>query len=195
MKKGAIFLSPILFGLIWLSTGYSAFADEPYSTQLEITGKESGPYKLSATVKPVKKPYKMDRSKDITNEDLSRILHPIFEDGPFPLRKSDVKEALDDMDKPAQHSQQPSTSSVGSHPATTATIQDTVEEIDPDQIEKPEYDDEHYRQLDMAISRARKDLQDAEDWLARAASEKDRQQAMRNIEGARQRLQDATNAQ
>ncbi|MBX9879962.1 MAG: hypothetical protein K2Y22_16005 [Candidatus Obscuribacterales bacterium] len=190
MKKYAVLLS-----LAWFSTSYCAFAEEPYSTQISITGKESGPYKLSATVKTVKKPYKMDPNKNITNEDLARVLHPFMEGTPFDVRKSDVKQVLDDMDKPQQHSQHPSSPSVGAHPATTATIQDTVEEIEPDQVEKPEYDDEHYRQIDMALQRARNDLQTAQDDLSRARSERERQEAIGRIDNAKDRIQRATSAQ
>lgn len=189
MKKYAVLLS-----LAWLSTSHCAFAEEPYSTQLSITGKESGPYKLSATVKPVKKPYKMDPSKNITNEDLAIVLHPFTEGTPFEVRESDLKQNFDDMDKPQAHSQPPS-QSTGAHPATTATIQDTVEEIEPDQVEKPEYDDEHYKQLDLALQRARNDLQTAQDDLSRARSERERQEAIGRIDNAKDRIQRVTSSQ
>lgn len=198
--------SAVLLGLLWLASSYRAYAEEPYRTEVQITGKESGPYRLSATVKPQKQPYKMDRSRDITNEDLSRILTPFVQLGGNPLDRQasegDVKRALDDMDKSAEshHSTQPTTQSVDPHPHTTATIQDTVEELDPDVIETASYEelsvpdpDKQYRDLDAAINRARRDMQDALDRMNSARDEQARQQAIRDYEGAKQALQNATN--
>lgn len=181
----------------WLFVALGASAEEPYRTDIQITGKENGPYKIGAQVKPKSRPYKMDRSKDITNEDLSRILTPFVQMSPLPMdrmaRQEDVKRALDDMDKPSSQS---NPQSVGAHPHTTAPIQDTVEEIDADPIETAGYEmsDQDYRNLDASIAKARSDMQEALDRISGAKNEQDRQQAMRDYEGAKQRLQDATNA-
>jgi len=181
----------------WLFVALSAFAEEPYKTDIQITGKESGPYKIGAQVKPKGRPYKMDPNKNITNEDLSRILTPFVQMSPFPLDRmageKDVKRALDDMDKPSSQS---NPASVEAHPHTTAPIQDTVEEIDADPIETAGYEesDQSYRNLDASIAKARSDMQEALDRMSGAKDEQAKQQAMRDYDGAKQRLQDATNA-
>lgn len=193
----------IISSLLWLSTGYGALAEDgPFSTQINITGKENGPYKISATVKPVKRPYKMDPSRNITNDDLSNILKPLIEMSPFPMDRQasheDIKRHLDEVDKTAgSHSSnlQPSTHSVDPHPHTTAVIQDAVEEIDAEPLETEHLDDAVLDQIDMAVNRARKDLIDAQDSLANAKSERDRQEAISRIENAKERLQKATSAQ
>ncbi len=67
-------VNQILLAATWLIATSAAFAEEqPYKTDIQITGKESGPYSIGATVKPKKQPYKMDKSKDITNDDLGTI--------------------------------------------------------------------------------------------------------------------------
>lgn len=237
MKRRAI-----IFTVAWLSSqlvvpGIARAEGEPYSTQINITGRETGPYSISATVSSTsqsepltdssnttgsgKRPYKMDRSRDITNEDLSRVLEPFLnEHGPFPVSGKDLKNYFDAQDKkiekmkatshdkehldphahPSDHVNEhlephahPSDYvnqhlEPHGHPSETEMISDPVPEV------VPLNDDERYHQLDLAIARARRDLIEAEDRLARSTNDRDRQQAIRDIEGARQRLQNATNA-
>lgn len=173
----------------WLLATAAAFAEEPYRTEVQIIGKESGPYKIGAKVQPKKRPYRMDPSRNITNEDLVRVidaLHPVQDPIVRDVIAGKTQKALEDLDKAA---------SVGAHPHTTATIQDTVEEIDADPIETAGYEmsDEDYRNLDANISRARADMQNALDRM-NATDEQARQQAIRDYEGAKQRLEQATSA-
>ena len=194
-------VNQILLAATWLIATGAAFAEEqPYKTDIQITGKESGPYSIGATVKPKKQPYKMDKSKDITNDDLGTIWDALSKkDDPLGLEKIkkraileglDIKGALDAAKSTG--ASEPTTSS--HHPDQTEMIADPVEEIAPTKDATVEaMEEERVRQHDASISRARQDMENALDRM-HASDPGDRQRAIQDYEGAKQRLENLSNA-
>ncbi len=194
-------VNKVILAATWLIAAGTAFAqEEPYKADIQITGKESGPYSIGATVKPKKQPYKMDKSKDITNDDLGNIWNALSKkDDPLGLEKIKQRAILEGLDMKAGFDAKPtgpteSTTSSGSHPEQTELISDPVEEIAPTRDATADaIEDERVRQRDASISRARQDMENALDRM-HDADAGTRQRAQNDYEGAKQRLQDLSNA-
>ncbi|MBX9879913.1 MAG: hypothetical protein K2Y22_15755 [Candidatus Obscuribacterales bacterium] len=186
----------------WLLATSAAFAEEePYKTEVQITGKESGPYSIGAKVQPKKQPYKMDKSKDITNDDLGNIWNALSKDddplGIEKMKKRAVLEGLDikgALDSAKSQGATENTTSSSPHPDQTEMIADPVEEIAPSRDATADaMEDARVRQHDASVARARQDMKDALDRMHSADAD-GRQRAQRDYDGAKQRLQDLSNA-
>lgn len=185
----------------WLLATGAAFAEEePYKAEVQITGKEPGPYSIGAKVQPKKQPYKMDKSKDITNDDLGNIWNALSkDDDPLGIEKMKKRAVLEGLDvkagfDAASKGATENTTSSSHHPDQTEMIADPVEEIAPKKDADVEaMEDARVRQHDASIARARQDMQDALDRMHSADAD-GRQRAQRDYDGARQRLQDLSNA-
>lgn len=187
---------------VWLLATGAAFAEEaPYTTEVQITGKESGPYSIGAKVEPKKQPYKMDKSKDITNDDLGNIWNALSKDedplGIEKMKKRAVLEGLDvkaGFDAAKSKGTTENTTSASHHPEQTEMIADPVEEIAPSRDATADaMEDARVRNYDANVARARQDMQDALDRMHGADAD-GRVRAQRDYDGARQRLEDLSNA-
>lgn len=194
-------INKILFAATWLIATGVVFAEEqPYKTDIQITGKESGPYSIGASVKPKRNPYKMDKSKNITNDDLGTLMDALSpKKDPLGLESIKNRALLEGLDVKAGFDakstgpSEPTTSS-GSHPEQTELIADPVEEIAPTKDATVEaIEDERVRQRDGSIARARQDMENALDRM-HSSDPGDRQRALQDYEGAKQRLQNLSDA-